>query len=116
MSTSIKAMMPFAYFKSAIVPHAEAMISIASHSLQYGTMCSAACVVYVVGKEARILRLRDHHERLMNAAKILGFNIICPMRNFTPLFLKLLKLTPPNRFLFKTIYFFRRRSNWPLHG
>ena len=31
--------MPFAYFRKGIVPSNEASISIASHSLQYGTTC-----------------------------------------------------------------------------
>lgn len=95
MSTSVKAMMPFAYFKSGIVPHAEAMISIASHSLQYGTMCFGGMRGYVVGKEARILRLRDHHERLMNAAKILGFKYYMPYEKFHAVISEVIKANAP---------------------
>lgn len=95
MTQSIKAMMPFAYFKSALVPHAEAVISIASHSLQYGTMCFGGMRGYVVGKEARILRLRDHHERLMNAAKILGFKYYMPYEEFSVIIADIIKANAP---------------------
>jgi len=95
MTQSIKAMMPQAYFKGAIVAHNEAMISIASHSLQYGTMCFGGMRGYVAGQEARILRLPDHHERLMNAAKILGFNYYMPYEDFSLVIDNVIKANAP---------------------
>lgn len=82
MTNSIKAMLPYAYFKGKLVPHDQAHISIASHSLQYGTMCFGGMRALVKDGKARILRLFDHHERLMNGAKILGFNFYLPYPEF----------------------------------
>ena len=37
--SSQSSMMPFAYFRKGIIPSSKASVSIASHSLQYGTTC-----------------------------------------------------------------------------
>jgi branched-chain amino acid aminotransferase len=66
--------LPYVYFQGGICPLEEATVSIAANSLQYGTTCFAGIRGYVAGETVKIFRLRDHHERLMNAAKILGFN------------------------------------------
>jgi branched-chain amino acid aminotransferase len=58
--------MPFVYFEGQIVPESMARISIASNSLQYGTTCFAGMRGYFREGEVRIMRMREHHERLMN--------------------------------------------------
>jgi branched-chain amino acid aminotransferase len=88
-------MLPFAYFKNRLVPQAEAHISIASYSLQYGTMCFGGMRGYVFNKEAHILRLKDHYERLMNASKILGFNYYIDFGNFEHIISHLIKANAP---------------------
>ncbi|MBA2728012.1 MAG: branched-chain amino acid transaminase [Parachlamydiaceae bacterium] len=74
--------MPFVYFKGAVRPHSEAHVSLAANSLQYGTTCFAGIRGYVSGNTVKIFRLRDHHQRLMNGAKILGFDYDIPYEQF----------------------------------
>lgn len=95
MKTSIKSMLPFAFFNGEIVEKDQAQISIASHSLQYGTMCFGGMRGYVGDDCARILRLSDHHERLMNSAKILGFNYFLPLEKFEEIISELIKKNAP---------------------
>lgn len=99
MKEFIQAMQPFAYIGEKIVPSEHARISIASHSLQYGTMCFGGMRGYTGNGEARILRLRDHHERLMNAAKILGMDFYMPFEQFREIIANLVKKNAsPNDF------------------
>lgn len=65
-------LMPYAYFRKKITPSNEAVISIASHSLQYGTSCFGGIRGYIRNGQARIFRLQDHFIRLQNSVKILG--------------------------------------------
>jgi branched-chain amino acid aminotransferase len=88
-------MMRYAYFKNHVVPKEEAHISIASHSLQYGTMCFGGMRGYVHQKEVRMIRLRDHYDRLMNASKSLGFNFFVPNDNFIEIIGQLIKANAP---------------------
>ena len=95
MSESIKAMLPFAYFKNNIVPQGEARIAIASHSLQYGTLCFSGMRGYAANKQARIIRLRDHYERLMNSVKILGIDFYIEFEPFQSIISELIKKNAP---------------------
>jgi branched-chain amino acid aminotransferase len=72
MTVREKKMMPFAYFRKKIVPFEEANISIASHSLQYGTTCFGGIRGYFYKGKVKVFRLKDHYERLRQASKILG--------------------------------------------
>lgn len=91
----MSALMPFSYFRNQIVPSAEAKVSIASHSLQYATMCFGGMRGYFRDGCARILRLQDHHERLMNAVKILGFDFFIPFEPFEDAIATLIKANAP---------------------
>lgn len=68
-----KSTMPYVYFHKKIIPAEEATVSIGCNSLQYGTTCFAGIRGYVRQGKVSLFRLKDHHERLMNASKILGF-------------------------------------------
>ncbi len=96
MNVPIKSMMPFAYFRDAIVPNEKACVSIASHSLQYGTMCFGGMRGYHRQGVARVLRLEDHHERLMNACKILGFNFEMTFQAFETIIADVIKANAPS--------------------
>lgn len=74
--------MPFVYFKGSVKPAGEATVSLACNSLQYGTTCFAGMRGYVRGSSVKIFRLRDHHERLMNASKIMGFDYTISYEEF----------------------------------
>lgn len=90
-----KVMMPFAFFRNKIVPFQDATISIASHSLQYGTSCFGGIRGYFQEGKVKVFRLRDHYERLNNAAKILGMNIQISWASFQDAIEKMIKLNAP---------------------
>lgn len=87
--------MPFAYFGEKVVPHSEAQVSIASHSLQYGTTCFAGIRGYMRDGVPQIFRLKDHHKRLMNACKILGFDFSITYKSFESIFTDLIQANRP---------------------
>ena len=87
--------MDFCFFKDAIVPKENARISIAGHSLQYGSTCFAGIRGYVREETARVFRLRDHHERLMNASKILGFGFEIPYEEFAEIIASMIVANRP---------------------
>lgn len=63
----------YAFFEGRIVPFAEAKISIATHSLQYGTGAFAGIRGYLSadGSTINVLRLGDHTARLLRSARLL---------------------------------------------
>ena len=87
--------MPFAFKGGRIIPKAEASVSLASHSLQYGSTCFSGIRGYVRGKKARVFRLRDHHERLMVASKIMGFGFYMPYEEFEQIIIGLIEANRP---------------------
>ncbi len=93
MATSC--VMPFAFKGHRIVPKEQATVSLASHSLQYGSTCFAGIRGYVREGKVRIFRLRDHHERLMNASKILGFGFHSSYENFEQIIAQLIEANCP---------------------
>ena len=93
MATSC--VMPFAFKGGQIVPKTQATVSVASHSLQYGSTCFAGIRGYVHEGKVRIFRLRDHHERLMNASKIMGFGFHISYEDFEQIIAQLIKANRP---------------------
>ena len=69
-------MMDYAFFEGRIVPFGEAMISIGTHALQYGTGAFAGIRGYLDadGETINVFRLRDHTARLLNSGKLLRAN------------------------------------------
>lgn len=63
----------YAFFEGRIVPFAEAKVSIATHSLQYGTGAFAGIRGYLSADSSTInvLRLGDHTARLLRSARLL---------------------------------------------
>jgi len=95
MSKKIKTMMPFAYFEGEIVPSDKAKISIASHSIQYGSVCFGGMRGYLIGKEFKMFRMHDHFERLMNSAKIFGMDFKMNFREFQEAVFDLINANKP---------------------
>ena len=87
--------MPFAFKGNQIVPKTQATVSLASHSLQYGSTCFAGIRGYVQEGKIRIFRLKDHHERLMDASKILGFGFHIPYEEFEQIMTRLIEANQP---------------------
>lgn len=95
-------MLESAYFEGKIVDSEKAKISIAAHSLQYGTTCFGGMRGYLRGKKARLFRIEDHYERLMNAAKIFGMDFKMEFSEFKNACTQLIKANKP-----KTDFYFR---------
>jgi branched-chain amino acid aminotransferase len=87
--------MKFAYFEGKIIPMEEAKVSIACNSLQYGISCFAGIRGYVRGGKAYLLRLKDHHARLMCGAKILGMEFSIPYLQFQEAVQELIRVNKP---------------------
>lgn len=87
--------LPFAYFEGEIVPIQQALVSIACNSLQYGTSCFAGIRGYVQGDKAVVLRLKDHHARLMCGAKIMGMDFHIPYPEFQAAVQELIRVNKP---------------------
>jgi branched-chain amino acid aminotransferase len=92
MSTKI---MPFVYFEGSVKPASKARVSLACNSLQYGTTCFAGIRGYVKENSIQVFRLDDHHERLMNASKIMGFNFNIPYADFYRIIAELIHQNQP---------------------
>lgn len=100
--TRKKTMMPFAFFEDKIIESEKAKISIAAHSVQYGTTCFSGMRGYLRGNEIRVFRVYDHYERLINAAKILGWDYQMEFEKFKKAIEALVKANKP-----KTDCYFR---------
>lgn len=87
--------MPFAYFQEQITPLEQACISIASNSLQYGTTCFAGIRGYHINNCIRVFRLKDHHQRLMHAAKIMGMDFYIDYSKFKEIIGELIAKNAP---------------------
>lgn len=70
-------MLDYAYFEGNIVPFAEANVSIATHSLQYGTGAFAGIRGYRAddGETMNVFRLPDHTARLLRSGRLLRSNL-----------------------------------------
>ena len=86
--------MPYAFFGGQIVPMEEARLTIASQSLQYGLSCFAGIRVYR-GEAMQVFRLRDHFDRLVTGAKILGMHHDARFEEFFDAVQELAKLNAP---------------------
>lgn len=87
--------MPHAYFKGKIVPTESATISIASHSLQYGSTCYAGLRGHVRSGKVRLFRVKDHHERLMQSMKIMRWDFSISLEEFENALRALIKKNRP---------------------
>lgn len=63
------------WFDSALVPWQEATVHVLSHGLHYGTSIFEGLRCYATEQGAAIFRLREHTERLLHSAHIIGMRI-----------------------------------------
>lgn len=81
------------YANNKYVPFKKATVSIASSPVQYGLAVYTACNVNVVGQQLVGFRLKDHYNRLVRSAKILGmqdFKKHCSYDEFLQIIKKLM--------------------------
>lgn len=69
---------PQAYFKNNIIPVTEANLSIASAAVLYGLSVYTVFPVSVTKTGVFAFRLKDHYQRLINSAKIIGIDTFEP--------------------------------------
>lgn len=60
------------WFDGRIVPEAEATVSVLTHALHYGTSVFEGIRAYETERGPAVFRLREHSQRLLESAKILG--------------------------------------------
>lgn len=87
----------FGYYNGQVVPMEQAKISIASNSLQYGTVCFAGIRGYIRDGVVRVFRLEDHYKRLMNGCKILGMNYFIEYPAFKDILVRTIKANQPEQ-------------------
>ena len=83
--------MKYAYFDKEIVEFEKATVSIATHSLQYGTTCFGGVRGYYRNGKVSIFRLKDHYIRLMTASKMLGYEFFMEWDKFKNIVTELVK-------------------------
>lgn len=65
----------YIWFNGRIVECEEARVHVLTHALHYGTGVFEGIRGYWDGSNLHVFRLRDHMVRLVNSAKLVGFNI-----------------------------------------
>jgi branched-chain amino acid aminotransferase len=95
MTKKVQLMMDHAYFEGKIVPAEDAKIRIASHTIQYGTGVFGGLRGYNFDGTRRMFRLKDHHERLMDAARIFGMDYFMDFDEFLATVTELVKANKP---------------------
>lgn len=63
------------YLDGEFVPQAQANVSVLSHSLHYGSSVFEGIRAYETERGAAVFRLREHSERLLDSAKIIGMPV-----------------------------------------
>lgn len=92
----IKEMLSYAHFEGKIVPSEQAKISIASHTIQYGTGVFGGLRGYFIEKgKARLFRIDAHHERMMDATKIFGWDFSMSFKDYKKALEDLIKANKP---------------------
>jgi branched-subunit amino acid aminotransferase/4-amino-4-deoxychorismate lyase len=60
------------WFDGEIVPQERAVVSVLTHAMHYGTSVFEGIRAYETARGAAVFRLREHSQRLLESAKILG--------------------------------------------
>lgn len=94
-------MLKYVYFKNQITEKENAKISIATHTLQYGTGVFEGIRGYYVnfndGNQSviNLVKLKEHYKRLLNSAKILGFKPTWRIDELCEITIQLVKKNSP---------------------
>lgn len=91
-------LLPFVYYKDAIYPYEQAGLGLATNSLHYGSLIFGGMRGYIQedGRIA-IFRMYDHYIRLMQAAKILAYDIELSFDTFRTILFELIKANKPTQ-------------------
>lgn len=91
-------LLPFVYYKDAIYPYEQAGLGLATNSLHYGSLIFGGMRGYIQ-EDGRIalFRIYDHYARLMQAAKILAYDIELSFDTFKNILFELVKANKPTQ-------------------
>lgn len=87
----------FGYYRGEVLPMEQAKISIASNSLQYGTVVFGGVRGYLRDGVIRLFRLEDHFKRLMNGIKICGIEYSLEYPAFLDIIERTIKANKPEQ-------------------
>lgn len=93
----ISDVLPFVYHDKKIRPLEEGVVSIAANTYQYGIGSFGGLRGFWVDGKVGILRLQDHHERLMNSARIFAFDYYIEFDEFRSIIQELLTKNKVNQ-------------------
>lgn len=110
-----KKMMPHCFFQGQFVHESEAKLSIASQSIQYGMTCFGGIRAYVSEGCVRLLRLKDHFNRLINGTKILGWDVDITYETFLNTIEKLVDLNDPKESFYIRPFFYTDNADLGPH-
>lgn len=65
----------FIWFDGQLMPEAEAKVSVLTHALHYGTSIFEGIRAYATERGPAVFRLREHSQRLLDSAKIIGMKV-----------------------------------------
>lgn len=99
-------LLPYCFFDGKIVPNQEAKLSISSQSIQYGLTCFAGLRGFYRDHKHHIVRLKDHHQRLINGTKILGMEVDCSFKAFQKVLEELFEKNKPDHDVYIRPFFY----------
>jgi branched-chain amino acid aminotransferase len=65
----------YVFMDGQLVPQAQAQVSVLTHAMHYGTSVFEGIRAYETARGAAVFRLREHSQRLLDSAKILGMKV-----------------------------------------
>lgn len=95
MKKTIRTMLDYCHFEGKIVKSDEAKLRLASHVIQYGSGCFGGIRGYFRNGKAGVFRMKDHFERIKNAAKIFGMENDLNLKVFEKAVADLIKANKP---------------------
>lgn len=85
--------LPYVYYDKEFMKYEDAGLGIAANSLHYGTLIFGGIRGYVLESgEIAVFRLKDHHARLMNASKIMAYDVYYTYEEFYEIIKKMIQL------------------------
>jgi branched-chain amino acid aminotransferase len=91
---------PYVYHNGEIRAAKDAVVSVASPSVQYGSTCFGGLKAFLIDGVYYVLRMSDHFERLRDATRILGWNLALDYSQFEELVRDLLEKNACDRDLY----------------
>lgn len=104
-------LMPYVYYDKCFLRYEEAGLGIAANSLHYGSLVFGGIRGYVLddGRIA-VFRLEDHYLRLMNATRIMAYDVTISYEAFYAIIQELIRQNKPQRSFYIRPFIFCDRA------